>query len=98
MPNPEEPTDAAALRPFLWLGLIAVAIVSGSAGTAGGIKVQTFSLLFFAILSALAGVHDVQVFKRRVRSYRELPLRPSEPRPGPDSTSESHGRPPSAEG
>jgi signal transduction histidine kinase len=27
MPNPEEPTDAAALRPFLWLRLIAVAAV-----------------------------------------------------------------------
>ena len=27
---------------------------------------QTFSLLFFAIVSAVAGVHDVEAFKRRV--------------------------------
>jgi trk system potassium uptake protein TrkH len=45
----------------------ALMFIGGSAGsTAGGIKVQTFSLLFFAIVAAARGSEDVEVFRRRV--------------------------------
>jgi trk system potassium uptake protein len=54
-------TDAGLL---VLIGLMFVGGASGS--TAGGIKLQTFSLLFFAILSAAAGNQDVQAFRRRV--------------------------------
>ena len=47
--------------------LIALMFVGGAAGsTAGGIKVQTFSLLFFAIISAIRGHSEVEAFQRRV--------------------------------
>jgi len=47
--------------------IIALMFVGGAAGsTAGGIKVQTFSLLFFAIVSAVRGRGDVEIFSRRV--------------------------------
>ncbi len=47
--------------------MIALMFVGGASGsTAGGIKVQTFSLLFFAILSAVRGAVDVEAFRRRV--------------------------------
>ncbi len=46
------------------MGLMFVGGASGS--TAGGVKVQTFSLLFFAILSAVRGTDDVEAFRRRV--------------------------------
>jgi trk system potassium uptake protein TrkH len=49
------------------LVLIALMFIGGSAGsTAGGIKVQTFGLLFFAIVAAVRGTDDVQAFRRRV--------------------------------
>jgi trk system potassium uptake protein TrkH len=49
------------------LVLIALMFIGGSAGsTAGGIKVQTFSILFFAIVAAIRGVNEVQAFRRRV--------------------------------
>jgi trk/ktr system potassium uptake protein len=47
--------------------LMALMFVGGAAGsTAGGIKVQTFSLLFFAIVSSVRGRPDVEAFGRRV--------------------------------
>jgi trk system potassium uptake protein TrkH len=47
--------------------LIALMFVGGAAGsTAGGIKVQTFSLLFFAIVSTVRGRGEVECFGRRV--------------------------------
>jgi trk system potassium uptake protein TrkH len=47
--------------------LMGLMFVGGAAGsTAGGIKVQTFSILLFAIVSAVRGVPDVQAFRRRV--------------------------------
>jgi trk system potassium uptake protein TrkH len=47
--------------------LIALMFVGGAAGsTAGGIKVQTFSLLFFAIMSAVRGGSEVEAFGRRL--------------------------------
>ena len=46
--------------------LIALMFVGGAAGsTAGGIKVQTFSLLLFAMLSAVRGTRDVEAFGQR---------------------------------
>jgi trk system potassium uptake protein TrkH len=54
-------TDAGLL---VLIGLMFIGGASGS--TAGGIKLQTFSLLFFAILSTAAGRQDIQAFRRRV--------------------------------
>jgi len=49
------------------IALMALMFVGGAAAsTAGGIKVQTFSILFFAIVSSVRGHHDVQAFRRRV--------------------------------
>jgi trk system potassium uptake protein TrkH len=49
---------------FVLMGLM---FIGGSAAsTAGGIKVQTFSLLFFAILAAVRGLEEVEAFRRRV--------------------------------
>jgi len=49
---------------FVVMGLM---FIGGSAAsTAGGIKVQTFSLLFFAILAAVRGLDEVEAFRRRV--------------------------------
>jgi trk system potassium uptake protein TrkH len=49
------------------LVLMGLMFVGGSAGsTAGGIKLQTFSILFFVIVSAVRGATDVQAFGRRV--------------------------------
>ena len=41
-------------------------IGGGSAGTAGGIKVTTFTLLFFAIYAEVRGERNVDAFDRRV--------------------------------
>jgi trk system potassium uptake protein TrkH len=47
--------------------LMALMFIGGATGsTAGGIKVQTFSLLLFAIFSTSAGAQEVQAFRRRV--------------------------------
>jgi trk system potassium uptake protein TrkH len=49
---------------FAMMGLM---FVGGSAGsTAGGVKVQTFSILLFAILSSARGLDEVVAFQRRV--------------------------------
>lgn len=59
--------DIAMLTDAGLLVLIALMFVGGAAGsTAGGIKVQTFGLLLFAIVSAVRGLTEVQVFRRRV--------------------------------
>lgn len=41
-------------------------IGGGSAGTAGGIKVTTFLLLFYVIYAEVRGEQDVEVFQRRI--------------------------------
>jgi trk system potassium uptake protein TrkH len=47
--------------------LAALMFIGGAtASTAGGIKVQTFSVLFFAIVSTVRGRRDVEAFRRRV--------------------------------
>jgi trk system potassium uptake protein TrkH len=55
------------------LVLIALMFIGGASGsTAGGIKVQTFGILFFAIVAAVRGVNDVQAFHRRVPTNQVL--------------------------
>jgi trk system potassium uptake protein TrkH len=59
--------DVGALSDDGLLVLMGLMFVGGSSGsTAGGIKLQTFSILFFVIVSAVRGVTDVQAFGRRV--------------------------------
>jgi trk system potassium uptake protein TrkH len=46
---------------------ISLMFVGGAAGsTAGGIKLQTFSILYFAIVSAVRGFREVEAFRRQV--------------------------------
>ncbi|WP_245534927.1 TrkH family potassium uptake protein [Sphaerobacter thermophilus] len=46
---------------------IALMFIGGASGsTAGGVKVQTFSLLFFAILAAISGRESVVAFGREI--------------------------------
>jgi trk system potassium uptake protein TrkH len=55
------------------LVLMALMFIGGAAGsTAGGIKVQTFSLLLFAIVSVARGGSDVEAFGRRVATTQLL--------------------------
>lgn len=59
--------DIAQLRPESLLGAdVLMFIGGGSAGTAGGIKVTTFALLFFVIWAEVRGNPDVQVLDRRI--------------------------------
>ena len=59
--------DVGAVSDAGLLLLMAMMFIGGATGsTAGGIKVQTFSLLLFAILSTSAGAQEVQAFRRRV--------------------------------
>ncbi len=52
-----------------WLGTdVLMFIGGGSAGTAGGIKVTTFFLLFFVLLAEVRGRRAVNVFDRQVDS------------------------------
>lgn len=46
--------------------MILMFIGGGSAGTAGGIKVTTFVILFFAIYAEVRGERTVDVFRRRI--------------------------------
>lgn len=59
--------DIAAMRDESKALQIALMLIGGAAGsTAGGIKVGTFSLLFFALVAALRGRTDVAAFGRRI--------------------------------
>lgn len=59
--------DPAALRePSRLLTEVLMFIGGGSASTAGGIKVTTFALLGWVILTEVRGDRDVVVFRRRV--------------------------------
>jgi trk system potassium uptake protein TrkH len=55
---------------FITIGLMFVGAAAGS--TAGGIKVQTFSLLYFAIISAVQGGREVEAFRREVPTAHVL--------------------------
>lgn len=59
--------DTAAMRPESWLGTdVLMFIGAGPAGTAGGIKVTTFAVLFFIIMTELRGEGAVNIFGKRL--------------------------------
>ncbi|WP_199520993.1 TrkH family potassium uptake protein [Jiangella anatolica] len=59
--------DVTQMTDATWLGTdVLMFIGGGSAGTAGGIKVTTFALLFFAIFSEIRGDPTVHVLGRRI--------------------------------
>jgi len=59
--------DVSLLTEGGLLVLIALMFIGGATGsTAGGIKVQTFSLLVYATISTVRGHSDVRAFRRRV--------------------------------
>jgi potassium uptake TrkH family protein len=61
--------NTAELHPETWAVTdVLMFIGGGSAGTAGGIKVTTFFLLWFVIWSEVRGEHEVVVGRRRVSS------------------------------
>ncbi|MGP3977720.1 TrkH family potassium uptake protein [Streptomyces sp. 8N114] len=59
--------DVAQLNPATWLGMDVLMFIGGaSAGTAGGIKVTTFAVLFFVIYAEIRGESAVTIFRRRL--------------------------------
>ena len=63
--------DIGAMHDSTWLGMdVLMFIGGGSAGTAGGIKVTTFALLFFVIWSEVRGETATTVFGRRLDAGR----------------------------
>jgi Trk-type K+ transport system membrane component len=61
--------DYADVTDGTLLGTIMLMFIGGgSAGTAGGIKVTTFVILFFAILAEVRGERSVNAFDRRIDS------------------------------
>lgn len=59
--------DIAQMDPATWLGMDALMFIGGgSAGTAGGIKVTTFAVLFFIIAAEVRGEGVVNIFGKRL--------------------------------
>lgn len=59
--------DISALNESTWLAMdVLMFIGGGPAGTAGGIKVTTFTLLLFVIMAEVRGDPDATLFDRRV--------------------------------
>ena len=59
--------DIAAMHDETWLGMdILMFIGGGPASTAGGIKVTTFAVLFFIMLTELRGEGAVNIFGKRL--------------------------------
>ncbi|MBA0050635.1 TrkH family potassium uptake protein [Streptomyces sp. AJS327] len=59
--------DIGAMNPASWLGMDVLMFVGGaSAGTAGGIKVTTFAVLFFVLYAEIRGEAAVNIFHRRL--------------------------------
>ncbi|KAF4405165.1 MULTISPECIES: TrkH family potassium uptake protein [Streptomyces] len=59
--------DIGQMNPASWLGTDVLMFVGGaSAGTAGGIKVTTFAVLFFVIYAEVRGEGAVNIFNRRL--------------------------------
>ncbi|MCY7326532.1 MAG: TrkH family potassium uptake protein [Microbacteriaceae bacterium] len=59
--------DTGAMDPASWLGMDALMLIGGGpAGTAGGIKITTFAVLFFIIVTELRGDGAVNVFGKRL--------------------------------
>jgi Trk-type K+ transport system membrane component len=59
--------DIGAMRAETWLGMdVLMFIGGGPAGTAGGIKVTTFAVLFFIMMTELRGEGAVNIFGKRL--------------------------------
>ncbi|WP_307808181.1 potassium transporter TrkG [Streptomyces oryzae] len=59
--------DTSQMNPATWLGTDVLMFIGGaSAGTAGGIKVTTFAVLFFVIYAEVRGEGAVNIFRRRL--------------------------------
>lgn len=59
--------DTSQMNPASWLGTDVLMFIGGaSAGTAGGIKVTTFAVLFFVIYAEVRGEGAVNIFHRRL--------------------------------
>jgi potassium uptake TrkH family protein len=59
--------DIGAMHDETWLGMdILMFIGGGPAGTAGGIKVTTFAVLFFIMITELRGEGAVNIFGKRL--------------------------------
>ena len=59
--------DIGAMQDSTWLGMdVFMFIGGGSAGTAGGIKVTTFALLFFVLYAEVRGEPTTTAFRRRI--------------------------------
>lgn len=59
--------DISAMDPASWLGMDALMLIGGGpAGTAGGIKVTTFAVLLFIVITEIRGDGAVNVFGKRL--------------------------------
>lgn len=59
--------DIGAMHESTWLGMDVLMLIGGGpAGTAGGIKVTTFAVLFFILLAEVRGDGVVNVFGKRL--------------------------------
>lgn len=59
--------DVGAMNPASWLGMDALMLIGGGpAGTAGGIKITTFAVLFFILLAEIRGDGAVNVMGKRL--------------------------------
>ncbi|MCA9858845.1 MAG: TrkH family potassium uptake protein [Thermomicrobiales bacterium] len=59
--------DTGAMEPATWLGMDTLMFIGGGpAGTAGGIKVTTFAVLFFIIVAEIRGDAVVNIFGKRL--------------------------------
>lgn len=59
--------DTGAMDAASWLGMDVLMLIGGGpAGTAGGIKITTFAVLFFIMLTELRGEGAVNVFGKRL--------------------------------
>ncbi|WP_235929046.1 TrkH family potassium uptake protein [Marisediminicola senii] len=59
--------DTGLMEPASWLGMDALMLIGGGpAGTAGGIKITTFAVLFFIVVTELRGDGAVNVFGKRL--------------------------------
>lgn len=64
--------DYAQVEPETLLGTTMLMFVGGgSAGTAGGIKVTTFAVLFLLVLAESRGDRHVEVFRRRIPAHSQ---------------------------
>jgi trk system potassium uptake protein TrkH len=59
--------DVGQMQPVSWLGMdILMLIGGGPAGTAGGLKITTFGVLFFILATELQGGTAVNIFGKRL--------------------------------